>query len=576
MFTLFKRFLRPYAGQVVLLITFQIIQTCGTLFLPDLNADIINNGVVKGDQGYVWTYGSIMLAIAILQSVFQIGAIYLGTRTALKFGRDIRTALFTKVQNISEYEVAVFGAPSLITRETNDINQVQMMVMFLFTIIVSSPMMLIGGVFFALRQDVELSLVFVTVIPVLLIVIGIFFWIVMPLFKRMQKLIDRVNLILREQINGVRPIKAFVREATERSRFAATNSELTEVNYRVGRMIAFIMPFFFMIVNLTTAAILGFGGNMIDAGTMEIGALTAFITYTMFILMSVMMATMLLFIMPRASVSAKRILGVLNIGTTVVDAAAPIAAPEVVNRLEYRDVGFYYKGAQAPVLEKINFQASAGDVVAIVGATGSGKSTIIKMLPRLFDASMGEILINDIDIKRFPLADLRNLIGFVPQAAFLFAGTVGENLLFGKLEASDEECIEALKLVSALDFLDEKHPLDDLVDQGGDNFSGGQKQRLAMARALIRQPQILMLDDSYSALDANTERVIRDNLKANHRGIQIVVSQKISSVQNAQLILVLDHGTIVGSGTHEQLLADNSTYQEIFDSQKHLGADFDA
>jgi ATP-binding cassette subfamily B protein len=341
-------------------------------------------------------------------------------------------------------------------------------------------------------------------------------------------------------------------------------------------MMAFILPFFFMIVNLTTAAILGFGGLMIDAGNMEIGALTAFITYTMFILMSVMMATMILFMLPRASVSAKRILGVLNIETTVTDTLTPVPKPAAVDHLEYRDVGFYYKGAQSPVLEHISWQARRGDVVAIVGATGSGKSTIAKMLPRLFDASMGEILINDVNIKDLALADLRNLIGYVPQAAFLFEGTVGDNLRFGKPEATDAECLAALQTVSALDFLDEQNPLAELVDQAGDNFSGGQKQRLAMARALIRQPQILVLDDSYSALDANTERVIRDNLSASHRGIQIVVSQKISSVQNAQLILVLDHGTIVGSGTHEQLLANNPTYQEIFDSQKHLGADFDA
>jgi ATP-binding cassette subfamily B protein len=570
------RFLKPYWLQVLFLVIFQVIQTLGTLFLPDLNAQIINEGVVKGDQAYVWTYGGIMLGVAIAQSIFQILAVIFGTQVALKVGRDVRAALFNKVQNISEYEVGVFGTPSLITRETNDITQIQTTVMFLFTIIVSSPMMLIGGILFVLKEDVQLSMVFVGIIPILLIVIGVFLWVALPLFKKWQKLIDKVNLILREQISGVRPIKAFVREKTERDRFQETNDDLTKVNYRVGRMMAFLLPFVFMLVNLSTAVILAFGGNLIDQGKMQIGALTAFITYAMFILMSLMMAMMIFVMMPRASVSARRISMVLNIETTVKDTQNPLPTPIAISALEYKDVKFYYKGARDPVIQGINFQAEPGDTVAIVGATGSGKSTIVKMLPRLFDASEGEILINGTNSKDFALDDLRALIGFVPQTAFLFEGTVRDNLRFGNENAGDEEFLETLKLVSALDFLDGQNPLETWVDQGGENFSGGQRQRLTMARALVRHPAILVLDDSYSALDATTEREIRDNLASQKGVITLVVSQKISSIQSANSIMVLDDGTMVGLGTHDQLIQKCPAYQAIYESQKYLGADFDA
>jgi ATP-binding cassette subfamily B protein len=574
MLKIFRKFLKPYWPQVVGLMLFQAAQTAATLLLPDLNSSIIDQGVVLGDQGYVWSTGLIMLAIAFGQVITQVAAVWLGSSVALKAGRDIRKALFDKVQNISEYEVGVFGAPSLITRETNDINQIQMLIMFLFTIIISAPIMLIGGIVFALRQDVGLSIVFVAVIPLLLAILGWFLWRTIPLFSRWQKLIDKINLIMREQINGVRPIKAFVREKTERERFQVANDELTNVNYRIGTKMALVMPAVFTLVNLCTIAILTIGGREIETGDLEIGALTAYITYTLFILMSIMMSMMILFMWPRASVSARRVQQVLNIETTVIDNPT-IPAPERVTELEYRKVKFYYKGAKLPILEDIDFKVSAPAQLAIVGATGSGKSTIVKMLPRLFDTSDGEILINGINVRDFSLYDLRELIGFVPQTAVLFEGTLRENLLFGNPLASDADCLKVLETASALDFLTGDNILDFAIDQGGNNLSGGQKQRIAMARALIRKPQILVFDDSFSAVDANTEREIRQNLAEIHPGILIVVSQNIASIQNSDLILVMDHGRIVDSGKHVALLKKCSVYREIQASQKYLGADFD-
>jgi ATP-binding cassette subfamily B protein len=553
---------------------FQAVQTATTLFLPDLNSSIIDQGVVLGDQGFVWRTGLIMFGIALMQIIAQFSAIWLGTRVALKVGRDIRKLLFDHVQTISEYEVGVFGAPSLITRATNDINQIQMLIMFLFTIIISSPIMLIGGVIFAVRQDLELSIIFVVIIPILAGILGWFLWRTIPLFRRWQQLIDNINQVMREQINGVRPIKAFGREQTEHERFAVANDEITNVNYQIGTKMALIMPLVFSLINLCTVAILTLGGLKIQAGTLHIGALTAYITYTLFILMSIMMSMMIMFMWPRASVSAKRVQQVLNIEPSVID-DPQLATPQQIRSLEYRDVTFYYKGAKQPVLQRIAFRISAPGQLAIVGATGSGKSTIVKMLPRLFDPSGGKILINSHDTRKFSLFDLRELIGFVPQKAVLFEGTVRENLRFGNPKASDGDCLEVLKTVSALDFLTGDNILDFAIDQGGNNLSGGQKQRIAMARALIRKPQILIFDDSFSALDANTEHEIRQNLAENHSALLIVVSQNIASIQHSDLILVIDHGQIVGAGQHETLLEECAVYREIQESQKYLGADFD-
>jgi ATP-binding cassette subfamily B protein len=574
MLKIFRRFLKPYRLQVAGLMLFQAVQTAGTLFLPDLNSSIIDQGVVLGDQGYVWRTGLIMFGIAVAQVVAQFSAIWLGSRVALKVGRDIRKLLFDHVQTISEYEVGVFGAPSLITRATNDINQIQMLIMFLFTIIISAPIMLIGGVVFAVRQDLELSIIFVVIIPILASLLGWFLWRTIPLFARWQQLIDKINQIMREQINGVRPIKAFGREKTEQARFAVANDEITNVNYRIGTKLALMMPFVFSLINLCTAAILTLGGLKIQAGTLHIGALTAYITYTLFILVSIMMSMMIIFMWPRASVSARRVQQVLNIEPSVID-NPQIATPKRIRSLEYRDVKFYYKGAQLPILEGINFRVTAPAQIAIVGATGSGKSTIVKMLPRLFDPSDGQIRINGSDTRKFSLYDLRELIGFVPQKAVLFEGTLRENLRFGNPHASDADCLAVLKTVSALDFLSGDHILDFAIDQGGNNLSGGQNQRLAMARALIRKPPILIFDDSFSALDANTEHEIRQNLAHNQAAVLIVVSQNIASIQHSDLILVIDHGHIIGAGKHEALLEECAVYREIQESQKYLGADFD-
>jgi ATP-binding cassette subfamily B protein len=574
MLKIFRQFLKPYWLQVVGLMLFQGGQTAATLFLPDLNSAIIDQGVVHGDQGFVWRTGLLMLGIAFAQVIAQFSAIWLGARVALKVGRDIRKQLFDHVQTISEYEVGVFGAPSLITRATNDINQIQMLIMFLFTIIISSPIMLIGGVIFAVRQDMELSIIFVVIIPILAGLLGWFLWRTIPLFARWQQLIDKINLIMREQINGVRPIKAFGREKTEQARFAVANDELTNVNYRIGTKMALIMPLVFSLINICTVAILALAGLEIQSGGLNIGALTAYITYTLFILMSIMMSMMIIFMWPRASVSARRVRQVLNIEPSVID-NPQIATPKHISSLEYRDVKFYYKGAKLPILEDINFRVTAPAQLAIVGATGSGKSTIIKMLPRLFDPSAGQILINGSDTRKFSLFDLRELIGFVPQKAVLFEGTLRENLLFGNPQASDADCLAVLGTVSALDFLSGDNILDFAIDQGGNNLSGGQKQRLAMARALIRRPQILIFDDSFSALDANTEHEIRQNLVQNQPALLIVVSQNIASIQHSDLILVIDHGQIVGAGQHDALLAECAVYREIQESQKYLGADFD-
>lgn len=566
---LLKTYLAPYRGALILVIVLQLVQTIASLYLPSLNADIIDNGVTKGDTAYIFRVGAIMLAVSLGQILCAIAAVYFGARAAMGFGRDVREGLFTNVQKFSGQDVATFGAPSLITRTTNDVQQVQMVVMLGLTIMVMAPIMLVGGIVMALQQDAGLSALLVVIVPVLGITVALIVSRMVPYFRSMQKRIDRINSVLREQITGIRVIRAFVRERHEEERFEVANTELYETSLRVGKLMALMFPVVMLVMNLSSVSVMWFGGLRIGAGEMQIGALTAFLSYIMYILMAVMMSTMIFMMVPRAAVSAERIKEVLDTESSVVEAADPIPLRQVAGRVAFTGVEFRYPGAQDPVLSELTFTAEQGETTAIIGSTGSGKTTLMNLIPRLFDATGGTISVDGVDVRDAAGQDLWAQIGMVPQKPFLFSGTIGSNLAYGLEGATSEQMWDALEVAQARTFVEElADGLDTPVSQGGTNFSGGQRQRLAIARAIIRQPRIVLFDDSFSALDYATDAALRRALAPRIKdSTMIVVAQRVATIRTAEKIIVLDHGRIVGQGTHTELLADCQTYQEIVFSQ---------
>jgi len=561
--------LRHYKRPIALLVLFQLIQTSATLYLPTLNADIIDNGVVLGDTGYILRYGGLMLAVSVVQVVCNIGAVFLGARTAAAVGRDIRAAVFDRVQSFSAREVGQFGAPSLITRTTNDVLQVQMVTLMAFTLMVTAPIMCFGGIFMALGQDVPLSAVLLGVVPVLGITVGLIVRRMRPLFRSMQERLDTVNRILREQISGVRVIRAFVKDDYERRRFQGANTDLTGVQLRTGQLMALMGPVVMTVVNLSSVVVVWFGAHRISSGDMEVGALTAFLSYLMQIVMSVMMATFMFMMVPRAEVCAERIQEVLGTSSSVVPPASPVRELRRHGHLELRGAGFGYPGAEAPVLRGVDLVARPGETTAVIGSTGSGKSTLLGLVPRLFDATEGQVLVDGEDVRTLDPALLASVVGLVPQRPYLFSGTIASNLRYGRPDATDEELWHALEVAQARDFVERMDGgLDAPVTQGGSNVSGGQRQRLAIARVLVHRPEIYLFDDSFSALDYATDAALRAALAKETAGATVViVAQRVATIRDADRILVLDEGRVVGAGRHEELMADNETYREIVLSQ---------
>ncbi|MFH8573319.1 ABC transporter ATP-binding protein [Streptomyces sp. NPDC017993] len=564
-----KAHLRPHRHSISLIVVLQLIQTLATLYLPTLNADIIDNGVVKGDTGYILRLGGLMTAVTLLQIVCAIGAVYFGARTAMALGRDIRAAVFDRVQSFSAREMGTFGAPSLITRTTNDVQQVQMLVLMTFTMMVSAPIMCVGGVVMALNQDVPLSGLLLVIVPVLGILVSLIVRRMRPLFRGVQERIDTVNRVLREQITGIRVIRAFVRDRYERERFGVANTDLYDVSLRAGRLMSMMFPLVMLIVNLSSVAVVWFGGLRIDSGHMQIGALTAFLSYLMYILMSIMMATFMVMMLPRAEVCAERIQEVLATDTSVTPAEHPVTELRRHGELELRGVEFRFPGAEEPVLKDVSLVARPGETTAVIGSTGSGKSTLLGLVPRLFDATGGAVLVDGEDVRTLDQETLADAIGLVPQKPYLFSGTVATNLRYGKPDATDEELWRALETAQARDFVERMEGgLAAPIAQGGSNVSGGQRQRLAIARALVRRPEIYLFDDSFSALDYATDAALRAALsRETDRATVVIVAQRVSTIRGADRIVVLDEGRVVGTGTHAELMADNETYREIVLSQ---------
>jgi ATP-binding cassette subfamily B protein len=566
---LLRSHLGPYKRPIGLLVVLQLVQTIAALFLPTLNADIIDNGVVKGDTGYILSVGATMIGVTVVQVVCAIGAIYYGARTSMAVGRDIRKSVFDRVQSFSAREVGQFGAPSLITRTTNDVQQVQMLVLMTFTMMVSAPIMCVGGIIMALGQDVPLSSLLLAVVPVLGIAVSLIIRKLRPLFRTMQKRVDTVNRVLREQITGIRVIRAFVKDDFEQQRFGRANDEVTQVSLASGRLLALMFPTVMAIVNISSVAVLWFGAHRIDSGAMQIGALTAFLSYLMQILMSVMMATFMFMMVPRAEVCAERIEEVLATDSSVVPPRAPVTRLRQRGELELFNVDFAYPGAEAAVLRGVDLLARPGETTAVIGSTGSGKSTLLGLIPRLYDATGGRVLVDGEDVAEIDPALLARTVGLVPQKPYLFSGTVASNLRYGKPDATDDELWHALEVAQARDFVEQ---LDDGLDapiaQGGSNVSGGQRQRLAIARALVRCPEIYLFDDSFSALDYATDAALRRALKAETaESTVVIVAQRVSTIRDADRIVVLDEGRVVGTGTHAELMAGNETYREIVLSQ---------
>jgi ATP-binding cassette subfamily B multidrug efflux pump len=566
---LLVRYLRPQWPLLVAVVIFQLLQSIASLYLPTLNADIIDEGVAKGDTGYIMSTGAVMLAITLGQILCAVIAVYFGARAAMALGRDLRTAVFMRVGEFSEQEVTRFGAPSLITRSTNDVQQVQMLVLVSATLMVSAPILCIGGIIMAMRQDLELSWLIAVSVPVLLVAVGLIIIRMVPLFRKMQTRIDAVNRVLREQLTGIRVVRAFVREDVETSRFQVANDEVTDVALRAGRLMALMFPVVMLVLNLSSVAVIWFGAFRIEDGSMQVGTLIAFLSYLMQILMAVMMATFMAIMIPRAAVCADRIGEVLDTESSVRPPVVPVNATTGRGALELVDVGFAYPGAEQPVLSNVSFLARPGYTTAIIGSTGSGKTTLVNLLPRLFDATTGSVLVDGVDVRELNPDLLWGHIGLVPQKPYLFSGTVRSNLLYGKPDAGDDELWQALSIAQARDFVEEMEGgLDAPISQGGTNVSGGQRQRLAIARALVKRPELYIFDDSFSALDLATDARLRQSLKRNTDGAtMIIVAQRVSTILDADQILVLENGRILARGTHSELLDTSQTYQEIVFSQ---------
>ena len=563
------RYVSPHWPLLVGVLIFQFAQAIASLALPTLNANIIDLGVAKGDIPYILSTGSIMLAVSLGQIVGSITAVYFGSRLAMLVGRDLRQEVFHRVGLFSQRDMNTFGAPSLITRNTNDILQIQMLVLSACTLLLSAPILAIGGVIMALRLDLDLSIIMAVSVPVLLAVVGLLLSRMVPLFRLMQTRIDRINQVLREQLSGIRVVRAFVREDVEMERFDVANQAVTQTGLQSGRLMALMFPSVMIVLNLSSVAVLWFGAYQVDTGNMQIGTVMAFLQYLMQILMAVMMSMFMAMMIPRAAVCADRVTEVLATEPDVEPPVAPITPTDRTGRIVFDDVSFSYPGAEYPVLSHLSFTVEPGTTTAIVGATGSGKTTLINLIPRLVDPTTGHLRIDGVDARELDLSYLWGLIGLVPQKAFLFSGTVATNLRYGKESATDDELWQALEIAQARDFVEALElGLEAQVSQGGTNFSGGQRQRLAIARALVKGPEILIFDDSFSALDLATDARLRQALSANAaHATQIIIGQRIASIRDADQILVLDDGTISGIGTHEDLLATNSTYQEIVASQ---------
>ncbi|MEI7882923.1 MAG: ABC transporter ATP-binding protein [Actinomycetota bacterium] len=567
--SLLSSVLAKYKKLIWIVIVFQAIQAMAGLYLPTLNADIINNGVVKHDIGYIWSYGGIMLIVTFVQVIFSISSVFVGSRLAMSFGRDVRKQLFHQVNDFSSKEVAQFGAPSLITRLTNDVQQVQMLVLMTCTLILGAPFTAIGGILLAMNQDLGLSRILMISIPILTFSLALIIRSMVPTFRRMQERIDRINEILREQLTGIRIVRAFVREPVEKERFSVANAAVTETALTGGRLQSLMFPTATLFINISSVAVVWFGSDRISQHLMKPGAMIAFLTYLTQILMSVMMTTWMAALLPRAAVSAERIQEVLQTPTSVVVAKNAVTELSQTAVLDFKEVGFHYPGAESPVLQNISFTVRAGQTLAIIGSTGSGKTTLVNLIPRLFDATSGAVSLDGVNVRDLAPEALWSRVGIVPQKPYLFSGTVASNLTYGKEDATEDEMWAALRVAQAEDFVrNMPGALDAVIAQGGSNVSGGQRQRLAIARALIRHPEIYLFDDSFSALDLATDARLRAALTPNtNDAVVVIVAQRVSTIRDADQILVLEEGHCVGLGTHDQLLVNCPTYQEIVDSQ---------
>lgn len=563
-------YLKQYWVSLVVVTVFQLLAMLASLYLPTINADIIDKGVIKADIGYIWSEGLFMLLVTLGQMAAQIIATYAGAKAAMSMGRDLRRDLFAKVSGFSEQEVSIFGAPSLITRSTNDVQQVQMFANMLFTMLIPAPILAIGGIIMAIRQDAGLAWLIAVAVPVMLLILGVIVGRMVPLFRSMQAKIDNINRVMREQLTGIRVIRAFVKEKAESEKFDLANEDVTKVGRDVGRLFVLLFPIVMLTLNAASVAVIWFGGIRVDHGDIQVGTLTAFLAYLMQILMAVTMATFISLMIPRAAVCADRISEVLRTKPTVATPEHPVEMPRGTGEIEFDHVTFTYPGAAEPVLHDVSFTAKPGETTAIIGSTGAGKSTLINLVPRLFDATSGRVLVDGVDIATVNPESLWSKIGIVPQKAFLFSGTVASNLRFAKESATDEELWNALEIAQGAEFVREMAgQLDAPITQGGTNVSGGQRQRLSIARALVRRPQIYLFDDSFSALDLTTDARLRRALAQNVTdAVFLVVAQRVSSVQGASQIIVLDAGRIVGRGTHAELLETCEEYREIVESQQ--------
>ena len=551
--TLIRRYSKPYTPYIVAVVVFQLASTIAALYLPSLNARIIDEGVSRGDTDFIWRTGAVMLLVALVQVVAAIAGVYFGSRTAMAVGRDLRRGVFRKVTSFSAKDVNAFGAPTLITRGTNDVQQVQMLVLMGLNFMVATPIMCIGGIIMALREDLSLSWLVWVSVPVLIVVVGYLVVRLMPLFRAMQKKIDRINAVLREQIIGIRVVRAFVREPYETDRFGVANKDLTDVSLKIGALFVLMFPAIGMILHLSTAAVLWFGGQRVDSGDMQVGALTAFLQYLLQILMAVMMGTFMAMMIPRASVCADRIGEVLDVEPSIHDPERPQTPAALEGVVEYRNVTFAYPGAESPVLSNISFTARPGETVAIIGSTGAGKTSLLSLLPRLYDIAEGEVLLDGVPVSDLDRAEITKRVAMVPQRPYLFSGTIEHNLRFGKTEATDQELWDALQIAQGEDFVRaKKNGLNARIAQGGTNVSGGQRQRLCIARALVTRPKVYLFDDSFSALDVATDARLRAALKRTTADATvIIVAQRITTITDADQILVLDNGRIGDRGPHE-------------------------